>query len=207
MLFKKHYLKFWILATIISCISSAVIPSGDISPGLVNMPRGPPAPVNVTNYIDWMSSRPGIGRFCEREDFNFDDNADCDLLVSDCSQILTHSIINNEGGLFELWREWDQGNSTFVAVSSVETCMIQVAMLNGTNSILSVQDLADKVNETIQKGQREDDVSNLRPSYGKMWCPRPPHETAPVDIGVEWMIGCSSDQGVSITSLPKPPVL
>lgn len=72
---------------------------------------------------------------------------------------------------------------------------------------LSVHDLADKVNETIQKAQRHGNVNKLHPSYGKMWCPGPPQERSPLDIGVEWMIGCNSEEDMSITSLPELPVL
>lgn len=82
-----------------------------------------------------------------------------------------------------------------------------MALLTCRTKGLSVRDLADKLNETIQRGQRNDDKFNLRPSYGKMWCPGPTPERAPVDIGVEWMIGCSSKEGVSVTSLPELPVI
>lgn len=62
----KHYFKFCILATNISRVSSAVISSGNN--GLINLSRGPSVPVNVTNYVTWMSNRLGISQFCEWED-------------------------------------------------------------------------------------------------------------------------------------------
>lgn len=133
MLTPKHYLIFWKLATTIGRIACAVIPTGDT--GLTNLPRSLSVPENVTNYIDWISRRPGIGRLCEGEDFNFIDDTDCSLLVPDCEKMLTNSTFDEDGSLFELWRQWDEGNSNFAAVSSFGSCTVQVAMLNGTNAM------------------------------------------------------------------------
>lgn len=120
------------LAIIIGHVSSAAITTSNNA--LIRLPRVPSPPANVTNYITWINDGRGTSQFCEWEDLNFNDNADCDLWVWDCNNILTNTVIKNGGNWFEVSRDWDAGNSTFVRVASVGSCMVQVAMLNGTNA-------------------------------------------------------------------------
>lgn len=78
------------------------------------------------------------------------------------------------------------------------------------NSV-SVQDLrliSTELQSAPQQGrgwrrQGDVDIDRLRPGYGRMWCPSPLPGKSPFDIGVEWLIACTSGENMSVASLPE----
>ncbi|ROW07613.1 hypothetical protein VPNG_06792 [Cytospora leucostoma] len=194
-------LALWLLTMFTCCVLSEVFPT--YHHDLVQLSRTS-APVNVTNNITWATEKQSTDHFCEWHSFNTKDDSDCDLDLWDCYDLLTKSSLNDSHDWFEVSRQWDEGHSTSVKVASMGTCIVQVAMINGTNAAVSVLDIADKLNRTIQAGLMEFNIPNLRPSYGTMWCPGPPpNKGRPLNIGVEWMIDCSSEQ-ITVSSFKKP---
>ena len=127
-----HHLTNGIVATILGLAQGAIFPANDDD---INLSRALSPPANVTNNITWVNDAHGDSRFCRWVDFRFDDDADCDLWVSDCQEILVNSVIHNEKSWFEVSREWSEGNSAFVRVVSMGSCLVQVALLNGTNAV------------------------------------------------------------------------
>lgn len=79
-----------------------------------------------------------------------------------------------------------------------------LSWLTCLNTSVSVLDIADKLNRTIHAGMMTLNIPNLLPSYGAMWCPSSsPNKGMPLNIGVEWTIGCGSEQ-ITVASLKNP---
>lgn len=103
-------------------------------------PPNPPGPSHGTTSTQHGQHQPHRPAPQIRPLGDDDDGAGtCDLLLSDCATALKKTTVTDENGgggsVFELWREWDEGDSTFVVVSSFGSCAVRVALLNGTNAM------------------------------------------------------------------------
>lgn len=125
------YLPIWFLAIFTGCVVSAVFPTHHHD--LVQLSRTT-APVNVTNNITWATDKESTDHFCEWQNFNIKDDSNCDLYIWDCYDLLTKSSLNNSHNWFEVSRQWDEGDSIFVEAASMGTCIVKVAMINGTDA-------------------------------------------------------------------------
>ncbi|KAJ0107154.1 hypothetical protein J7T55_014684 [Diaporthe amygdali] len=185
------------LLTVLALILTSLASASDIelNPEDRLVARGSP-PKYVENKILWSNDDDGDKEFCKSHEppqINEDD-PDCDLSPTDClflSLGFWTGFLHPRGTWFQVYRERPQSTSNLTQVASYRSCAVSVALLNGPSASVSILDIMSKFSQNS---------SELRSSYGQIWCPVLPDIGSASRMGVAWLIGCPK-AGAPVTIL------